>query len=63
MKRVYAALRRGDPAWLLPSAVSADRVSKGSDHYVFAGCDAPIDGGFVSTFFELSTGGEFHSSA
>ena len=44
---------------LLPSTVSADRVSKGSDHYVFAGCDAPIDGGFVSTFFELSTGGEF----
>ena len=60
MKRAYAALASAAILLaLLPSAVSADRVSKGSDHYVFAGCDAPIDGGFVSTFFELSTGGEF----
>ena len=60
MKRAYAALVSAAILLaLLPSTVSADRVSKGSDHYVFAGCDAPIDGGFVSTFFELSTGGEF----
>ena len=44
---------------LLPSAVSADRVSKGHDHYVFAGCDAPIDEGFISAFLESSTAGEF----
>ena len=60
MKRVYAALASAAIlVVLLPSAVSADRVSKGHDHYVFAGCDAPIDGGFVSAFLESSTAGEF----
>ena len=58
MKRVYAAIATAVILLgLLPSAVSADRVSKCTDHYVFAGCDAPFDGGFVSTFFELGSGG------
>jgi hypothetical protein len=39
--------------------VSADPVEKGSDHYVFAGCGAEIEGGVAEVFFEHSTGGEF----
>ena len=58
MKRVYAALASAAILLaLLPSAVSADRVSKGSDHYVAGGCDAPFDGGFVSAFFEYGSAG------
>lgn len=60
MKRLCAALASGLLLLgLLPSTVSADRVSKGTDHYVFAGCDAPFDGGFASAFLEVSTEGEF----
>ena len=44
---------------LQAAAVSADRVSKFTDHYVFFGCDAQIDGGFLSTFIEHSTEGQF----
>jgi hypothetical protein len=44
---------------LIPGTVSAGRVDRGHDHYAFFGCDAPIDGGFVSTFIEHSTLSEF----
>ena len=60
MKRVYAALASGLMlVALLPSVVSADRPESSSDHFVFASCDAPIDGGFVSVSVESSTEGEF----
>ena len=60
MKRVYAALATAAILLaLIPSAVQAGRVDKGHDHYAFFGCDAPIEGGFVSTFIEHSTLGEF----
>jgi hypothetical protein len=60
VKRLYAAMASAlILVGLLPTAVSADRVSKFTDHYVFFGCDAPIDGGFVSTFIEHGTVGEF----
>ena len=56
MKRLYAAASALILVGLLPSAVSADRVSKSTDHYVFFGCDAPIEGGFISAFIEHSEG-------
>ena len=60
MKRLYAALAGAlILVGLLPTAVSADRVSKSTDHFLFVGCDQPIDGGFVSGFIESSTGSEF----
>ena len=60
MKRLCAALASGlILIAMLPSAVTADPVSKGHDQYLFAGCDAPIDGGFVSAFVESSTAGDF----
>ena len=60
MKRVCAALATAAILLaLIPSAVQAGRVDRGHDHYAFFGCDAPIEGGFVSTFIEHSTLGEF----
>jgi hypothetical protein len=57
VKRVFAAIASGlILLGLLPSAVSADRVSKSTDHYVFFGCDTPIEGGFASAFIEHSEG-------
>jgi hypothetical protein len=60
VKRLYAALASGLMlAALLPSAVSADRPERFQDHFAFAGCDMPIEGGFVSGSIEFSTAGDF----
>ena len=60
MKRVSAALATAAVLLaLIPSAVQAGRVDRVHDHYAFFGCDAPIDGGFISAFIEHSTAGDF----
>jgi hypothetical protein len=60
VKRVSVALATAAIlVGLIPATVSAGRVDKSLDHYAFFGCDAPIEGGFVSTFIEHSTLGEF----
>jgi len=46
---------------LIPGAVSAGRVEKFSDHFVFASCDLPIDAGLISGFVEVSTDSDFSS--
>ena len=57
MKRVYAAVATAVIlVGLIPGAVSAGRVEKSSDHSVFASCDAPIEGGFISGSLEFGTG-------
>jgi len=48
VKRVCAALASGlILVALLPSTVSADRVSRYTDHYVWFDCSTAIDGGFA----------------
>lgn len=60
MKRLSAALACGlILLGLLPSTVSADRVSRGTDHFVFFACEQPLDGGVASTFVEAGTGFAF----
>ena len=60
VKRVYAAIATAAIlVGLIPGAVSAGRVEKFSDHFLFASCDQPIDGGLISGFVEVSTQGEF----
>jgi hypothetical protein len=44
---------------LMPSAVNADRVSKGTDHYVSVGCTQAFDGGVASGFIEQFGEGAF----
>ena len=62
MKRVCAAIAAAAIlVALIPSAVSAGKVTKSHDHFLFVGCNTPIDGGFVSTFVEQSTGEEPYS--
>ncbi len=60
MKRAFAALATAAIlVVLVPGAVSAERVEKSHDQFIFAGCDAPIEGGSVSGFLEHTTAGEF----
>jgi hypothetical protein len=56
VKRLSAALVSGLLLLgSLPSTVSADRVSKSTDHYVSFVCEQPLDGGFASLFVEQGT--------
>ena len=60
MKRVYAALATAVIlVALIPATAAAGRVTKSTEQYVFVGCDAPIDGGFVSVFLDHNTEAEF----
>jgi len=62
VKRVYAAIATAAIlVGLIPGAVSAGRVEKFSDHFLFASCDLPIDAGLISGFVEVSTGSDFSS--
>jgi hypothetical protein len=55
VKRAFATLAAAAMlAAMFPAAVSADRVTRFSDHNVSAGCESPIDGGFVLLFLESS---------
>ena len=56
MKRVYAALASAAILLaLLPSAVSADRVTKFTDQFVSVSCEAEFDGGFATVFTGTSS--------
>lgn len=59
MKRVYAAIAiAAILVGLIPGAVSAGRVEKFHEHFAFASCDQPIDGGLISASIEFGSGGE-----
>lgn len=56
VKRTLAALATATLLiGLLPATVSADRVSRYTDHHIVVGCDGSFDGGSLSAFVETST--------
>ncbi len=58
MKRLYVAMASAAILLaLLPSAVSADKVTKFTEQFASVGCDADFDGGFA--FASAATSAEF----